>query len=238
MKMLALTDGFDNLPDIGAVLEDGIADIQILESDLVSDRNVIEDLERNGLVLFHDPASQFLTGLHAFHGDDADAVAALLPQVKLGIRLIDGAQHIYLNGEDVSTAIRAEEIGMAASAVAAHPAVRSFLLDTQRGLAESQNILMDGRDIGTVVLPNATVKIFLTASAEARAQRRAKELAEKGQPADFATVLADIRQRDYQDSHRAVAPLKQADDAILVDTSSIGLQESFDLLKRTILAHI
>ena len=126
---------------------------------------------------------------------DADAVAALLPQVKLGIRLIDGAQHIYLNGEDVSTAIRAEEIGMAASAVAAHPAVRSFLLDTQRGLAESQNILMDGRDIGTVVLPNATVKIFLTASAEARAQRRAKELAEKGQPADFATVLADIRQR-------------------------------------------
>ena len=146
---------------------------------------------------------------------DADAVAALLPQVKLGIRLIDGAQHIYLNGEDVSTAIRAEEIGMAASAVAAHPAVRSFLLDTQRGLAESQNILMDGRDIGTVVLPNATVKIFLTASAEARAQ-----------------------QRDYQDSHRAVAPLKQADDAILVDTSSIGLQESFDLLKRTILAHI
>ena len=236
--MLALTDGFDNLPDIGAVLEDGVADIQILESDLVSDRNVIENLERNGLVLFHDPASQFLTGLHAFHGDDADAVAALLPQVKLGIRLIDGAQHIYLNGEDVSTAIRAEEIGMAASAVAAHPAVRSFLLDTQRGLAESQNILMDGRDIGTVVLPNATVKIFLTASAEARAQRRAKELAEKGQPADFATVLADIRQRDYQDSHRAVAPLKQADDAILVDTSSIGLQESFDLLKRTILAHI
>ena len=126
----------------------------------------------------------------------------------------------------------------AASAVAAHPAVRTFLLDTQRGLAASQNILMDGRDIGTVVLPNATVKIFLTASAEARATRRAKELAEKGQPADFATVLADIQQRDYQDSHRAVAPLKQAEDAILVDTSDIGLQESFDLLKRTILAHI
>ena len=122
---------------------------------------------------------------------------------------------------------------MAASAVAAYPAVRTFLLDTQRGLAASQNILMDGRDIGTVVLPNATVKIFLTASAEARAQRRAKELA-----ADFATVLADIQQRDYQDSHRAVAPLKQAADAILVDTSDIGLQESFDLLKRTILAHI
>ena len=169
---------------------------------------------------------------------DADAVAALLPKIRLDIRLLDGAQHIYLNGEDVSGAIRAENIGMAASAVAAHPAVRTFLLDTQRGLAASQNILMDGRDIGTVVLPNATVKIFLTASAEARAQRRAKELAEKGQPADFATVLADIQQRDYQDSHRAVAPLKQAADAILVDTSDIGLQESFDLLKRTILAHI
>ena len=169
---------------------------------------------------------------------DADAVAALLPKIRLDIRLLAGAQHIYLNGEDVSDAIRAENIGMAASAVAAHPAVRTFLLDTQRGLAASQNILMDGRDIGTVVLPNAAVKIFLTASAEARAQRRAKELAEKGQPADFATVLADIQQRDYQDSHRAVAPLKQAADAILVDTSDIGLQESFDLLKHTILAHI
>ena len=169
---------------------------------------------------------------------DAAAVTALLPEIQLDLRPAAAPQHIYLHGADVRTAIRAENIGMAASAVAAHPAVRSFLLDTQRGLAESQNILMDGRDIGTVVLPNATVKIFLTASAEARAQRRAKELAEKGQPADFATVLADIRQRDYQDSHRAVAPLKQADDAILVDTSSIGLQESFDLLKRTILAHI
>ena len=127
---------------------------------------------------------------------------------------------------------------MAASAVGANPAVRAFLLEMQRDMAKTQNILMDGRDIGTVVLPNATVKIFLTATAEARAERRARELAEKGQPADLATVLADIRQRDYQDSHRAVAPLKQAEDAILVDTSDIGLQESFDLLKRTILAHI
>ena len=169
---------------------------------------------------------------------DEAAVTALLPQIKLAIRLVDGAQHIYLNGEDVSDAIRAENIGMAASAVSAHPPVRAFLLDTQRGLAADQNILMDGRDIGTVVLPNATVKIFLTASAEARAERRRKELEEKGQPADFATVLADIRQRDYQDTHRAIAPLKQADDAILVDTSDIGFDESFELLKRTILAHI
>ena len=165
---------------------------------------------------------------------DEAAVTALLPQIKLAIRLVDGAQHIYLNGEDVSDAIRAENIGMAASAVAAHPAVRTFLLDTQRGLAASQNILMDGRDIGTVVLPNATVKIFLTASAEARAQRRAKELAEKGQPADFATVLADIQQRDYQDTHRAAAPLKQAEDAVLLDTSELDFEQSLDAMKQII----
>lgn len=169
---------------------------------------------------------------------DAGAVEALLPQIQLDIRLEDGTQHIYLNGEDVSEAIRAEEIGMAASAVSAHPAVRSFLLETQRGLAANQNVLMDGRDIGTVVLPHATVKIFLTASAEARAQRRCKELQEKGKPAVYETVLADIRQRDYQDTHREVAPLKQAEDAILVDTSTIDFDQSFALLKRTILEHI
>ena len=165
---------------------------------------------------------------------DADAVAALLPQVKLGIRLIDGAQHIYLNGEDVSTAIRAEEIGMAASAVAAHPAVRSFLLDTQRGLAESQNILMDGRDIGTVVLPNATVKIFLTASPEARATRRWKEYQAKGIDTPYEEVLADVKQRDYQDTHRAAAPLKQAEDAVLLDTSELDFEQSLDAMKQII----
>lgn len=169
---------------------------------------------------------------------DADAVAALLPGIQLDIRLVEGVQHVYLNGEDVSEAIRAEEIGMAASAVSAHPQVRAFLLETQRGLAANQNVLMDGRDIGTVVLPQATVKIFLTASAEARAQRRCKELQEKGQPAELETVLADIRQRDYQDTHREVAPLKQADDAILVDTSDIDFDQSFAVLKRTILEHI
>lgn len=169
---------------------------------------------------------------------DAAVVAALLPQIRLDIRLVDGTQHVYLNGEDVSEAIRAEEIGMAASAVSAHPPVRAFLLETQRGLAANQNVLMDGRDIGTVVLPNATVKIFLTASPEARAQRRCKELQEKGQAAEYETVLADIRQRDDQDTHRAVAPLKQAEDAILVDTSDIDFDQSFDVLKRTILEHI
>ena len=193
--------------------------------------------------IYVDTGAMFRTiGLYALRAGkdpkDNEAVNALLPEISLKFAFIEGEQHIYLNGEDVSTAIRTEEVGMAASAVGANPEVRAFLLGMQRDMAKTQDVLMDGRDIGTVVLPNATVKIFLTASAEARAQRRAKELAEKGQPADFATVLADIRQRDYQDSHRAVAPLKQADDAILVDTSSIGLQESFDLLKRTILAHI
>ncbi|WP_294569520.1 (d)CMP kinase [uncultured Subdoligranulum sp.] len=169
---------------------------------------------------------------------DAGAVAALLPGIHLDIRLEAGTQHVYLNGEDVSEAIRAEAIGMAASAVSAHPPVRSFLLDTQRGLAANQNVLMDGRDIGTVVLPHATVKIYLTASAEARAERRCKELQQKGQPADYDTVLADIRQRDYQDTHREIAPLKQAEDAIRVDTSDIDFDQSFALLKHTILEHI
>ena len=169
---------------------------------------------------------------------NADVVQALLPDIQLDIRLQDGSQHVYLNGEDVSTDIRAEAVGMAASAVSAHPAVRAFLLDTQRNLAKGQNILMDGRDIGTVVLPDATVKIFLTASPEARAERRRKELEEKGQPADFATVLADIEQRDYQDTHRAVAPLKQAEDAVLVDSSDIDFEQTFALLKKTILERI
>ena len=169
---------------------------------------------------------------------NADAVQALLPDIQLDIRLQDGSQHVYLNGEDVSTDIRAEAVGMAASAVSAHPAVRAFLLDTQRNLAKGQNILMDGRDIGTVVLPDATVKIFLTASPEARAERRRKELEEKGKPADFATVLADIEQRDYQDTHRAVAPLKQAEDAVLVDSSDIDFEQTFALLKKTILERI
>lgn len=169
---------------------------------------------------------------------NADAVAVLLPQIQLDIRLQDGAQHILLNGEDVTEAVRAEEIGMAASDVSAHPAVRTFLLDTQRNLAASRDVLMDGRDIGTVVLPNATVKIYLTASADARARRRLAELLEKGKQTDYATVLADIEQRDYQDTHRAVAPLRQAEDAVLVDTSDIGIEESFALLKKTILEHI
>ena len=169
---------------------------------------------------------------------DEAAVTALLPQIKLAIRLVDGAQHIYLNGEDVSDAIRAENIGMAASAVSAHPPVRAFLLDTQRGLAADQNILMDGRDIGTVVLPNATVKIFLTASPEARATRRWKEYQEKGVNTPYEEVLADVKQRDYQDTHRAAAPLKQAEDAVLLDTSELDFEQSLAAMKKIIAAKL
>lgn len=181
-------------------------------------------------------------GLYALRAgkDPADnsAVEALLPQIHLDILLKDGTQHVLLNGEDVSAAIRAEEVGMAASAVGANPAVRAFLLDTQRNLAKSRDVLMDGRDIGTVVLPDATVKIFLTASPEARAERRFAELQAKGEQADFETVLADIRRRDDQDTHRATAPLRQAEDAVLVDTSELDIEQSFALLKKTILDRI
>ena len=169
---------------------------------------------------------------------DAAAVAALLPDIHLDIRPGQGAQQILLNGEDVTETVRQEQVGMAASDVSAHPAVRAFLLETQRALAARSNVLMDGRDIGTVVLPDATVKIFLTATPEARAQRRLAELQAKGQAADYATVLADIHLRDDQDTHRAVAPLRQAADAVLLDTSAIGLEESYALLKKTVLEHI
>ena len=169
---------------------------------------------------------------------NAAAVEALLPEVRVELKYVDGAQRVLLCGEDVSEAIRAEEIGMAASDVSAHPAVRRFLLDTQRNMALTHDLLMDGRDIGTVILPNATVKIFLTASPEARAKRRMLELQQKGQPADYETVLEDIRQRDWQDTHRETAPLKQAEDAVLVDTSDLDFEESFAALKNLILSRV
>lgn len=157
---------------------------------------------------------------------DNAAVEGLLPQISLRLDCPDGEQHIYLNGEDVSSAIRTEQAGMAASAVGANPAVRAFLLETQRQMARTQNVLMDGRDIGTVVLPDAAVKIFLTASQEARAARRWKEYQEKGQQVSYEQVLEDVRQRDYQDTHREAAPLRQAEDAVLLDTSELDFEQS------------
>ena len=159
---------------------------------------------------------------------DAAAMQQLLPRIHLELASIDGAQHIYLNGEDVSETIRQEQVGMAASAVAAHPCVREFLLGLQRGMAEKQNVLMDGRDIGTVVFPNAQLKIFLTASVEERARRRYAEMVAKGQQVDLQQLQADIAERDKQDSERAISPLRQAEDALLLDTSDMGISEVTD----------
>ena len=169
---------------------------------------------------------------------DEAAVTALLPQIQIELRYVDGAQRVLLCGEDVSEAIRAENVGMATSAVSAHPPVRAFLLELQRGMARTHDILMDGRDIGTVILPGATVKIFLTASAEARANRRFKELQDTGADTAYATELEDIRRRDYQDSHRATAPLRQAEDAVLLDTSELDLEQSFQAMKKLILSRV
>lgn len=161
---------------------------------------------------------------------DGAAVAAQLADISPEIRLIDGTQHIYLNKEDVSEEIRLPEISMAASAVSAVPEVRASLLDLQRNMAKTNNVIMDGRDIGTVVLPDATVKIFLTAAPEIRAKRRYDELVAKGVETTFEAVLADLNQRDYNDSHRATAPLKQADDAVLADTSALDFEQSCELI--------
>lgn len=161
---------------------------------------------------------------------DEKAVEALLPSIQVNLQYVEGDQHVFLNGEDVSAAIREEQVGMAASAVSAHVPVRTFLLETQRRLARENNVIMDGRDIGTVVLPNADIKIFLTATPEDRARRRWLELKEKGQEADFDTVLADVKTRDYNDSHRAAAPLRQADDAVLVETTGNTFEQSLQCL--------
>lgn len=165
----------------------------------------------------------------------AEAVQALLPQVSIRMAYgEDGLQHMYLGEEDVTLAIRRPEVSIAASKVSAIPAVRAFLLDMQRDMAKTNNVIMDGRDIGTVVLPQADAKIFLDASAEARAQRRYAELLERGVDTDYETVLRDIRERDTRDAGRATAPLKQAEDAVLVDTTNYSLEESFQLLLRTV----
>lgn len=155
----------------------------------------------------------------------ADEIVPLLEKINVELRYVDGSQKVYLNGEDVSDKIRTPEISMAASNVSAIPAVRAFLLDLQRDIAAKNNIIMDGRDIGTVILPNADVKIFMTATAEERARRRYNELREKGQDVDYESILNDINRRDYNDSHRETAPLKKADDAIELDTTNMSIDE-------------
>ncbi len=161
---------------------------------------------------------------------NAEQVAATLEDADVSLRFVDGEQRVFLGEEDVSVAIRTPEASMAASNVSAVPAVRAFLFDLQRDIAAKNDCIMDGRDIGTVVLPNAQVKIFLTASAEVRAKRRYDELLAKGMQADYDQVLEEMIQRDYQDSHREIAPLKQADDAVLVDTSDMSLEQVIETL--------
>jgi len=158
---------------------------------------------------------------------DEAAVAAQLPDIQVEMAHgEDGLQHMILNGQDVTREIRLPQISMYASAVSAHPAVRTFLLEMQRQLARTYNVIMDGRDIGTVVLPDAEVKIFLTATLEERARRRTLELEQRGTPQSFEAVKADIEQRDWNDTHRATAPLKQAEDAVLLDTTELTFEES------------
>lgn len=170
--------------------------------------------------------------------DDTNAVIALLNDTKVELKYIDGVQAVFLNGEDVSAYIRTPEISMGASKVSAIPEVRAFLLSLQQEIAKENDVIMDGRDIATVVLPNADVKIFLFASPECRALRRYKELVEKGENVKYEDVLADVNQRDYQDSHREIAPLKPSEDSIMLDTSTLDLNQSIDLVIKTIKENI
>lgn len=164
----------------------------------------------------------------------ADLVSPLLKDIDVSLRFVEGEQRVYLNGEDVSGLIRTQPVAQAASDVSAHPVVRNFLLDLQRKMAAEHDVLMDGRDIGTVILPQAQVKFFLTANAAARARRRTLELQAKGIAADFETVLHEIEQRDANDSSRATAPLKAADDAVLVDNSEMDEAQTVDYMCRII----
>lgn len=166
---------------------------------------------------------------------DIDGITRYIDELTIGIEYDDeGVQHMIMNGMDVTGDIRTPDLSQKASLVSAHAIVRDLLLDMQREMAEKHNVIMDGRDIGTVVLPQARVKVFLTASAEARAQRRMRELEQRGTPQPFEQVLSEIQQRDYNDTHRDVAPLRQAEDAVLVDTTECDLEDSYQLLLKTI----
>ena len=166
---------------------------------------------------------------------DIDGVTRYIDELTIDIDYDeDGKQHMIMNGMDVTEDIRTQDVAQKASLVSAHAVVRDVLLDMQRSVAKQHNVIMDGRDIGTVVLPRATVKIFLTASAEVRAKRRTDELTAKGQKADFTTVLKEIQQRDYQDMNRPIAPLKQAKDAILLDTSDLTTEQVIAAAKKIV----
>lgn len=170
--------------------------------------------------------------------DNDDDIVQMLDKTDVKLSYENGVQRVYLNGEEVSDFIRTSEISMAASKVSAVPEVRAFLLELQRNIAKSNNVIMDGRDIGTVVLPQAQCKIFLTASPEIRAERRYKELVEKGESVTLDEVLADVNRRDYNDSHREIAPLKPTDESIMTDTTGMTLDESIAAVVKIIKEHM
>ena len=190
--------------------------------------------------LYVDTGAIYRTiGYHVFtrgiDPKDEAAVSAELPAIQVELTYgEDGLQHMLLNGRDVTKEIRLPQISMYASAVSAHPSVRAYLLEMQRQLARTSNVVMDGRDIGTVVLPEAKVKVFLTASAEERARRRCLELEQRGTPEPFEKVLREIEERDWNDSHRAAAPLRQAEDAVLLDTTRLDFRQSREALLKII----
>ena len=194
--------------------------------------------------IYVDTGAMYRTiGLYACRREadphDLAAIITLLPDIQVSMAYgEDGLQRMLLNGEDVTDVIRRPEISRWASVVSAIPEVRAFLLEMQRELARSHSVVMDGRDIGTVVLPQAEVKIFLTASPEIRAQRRMKELAERGTPRPYDEVLHEIEERDWADTHREIAPLRRAEDAVLVDTSAMDFDESrraiLDVIRRSV----
>lgn len=195
--------------------------------------------ERLGFVYVDTGAIYRTIGLRALHSGtdprDAAAVGDMLENVHLEIRYgEDGLQHMILDGEDVTEEIRLPEVSRYASQVSAHPCVRDYLLEMQRSLARTHSVIMDGRDIGTVVLPEADVKIFLTAAPEERARRRCRELEQRGTPQPYEEVLSDIRERDKNDMERPVAPLRQAEDAVLVDTTHLDFAASLDTLENII----
>ena len=166
---------------------------------------------------------------------DVDGVSRYIDELTVEIEYDEtGKQHMIMNGQDVTDEIRTQDISQKASLVSAHAVVRDVLLDMQRDVAKKHNVIMDGRDIGTVVLPKATVKIFLTATPEVRAKRRTDELIAKGQQADYAQTLKDIKQRDFQDTTRPIAPLKQAKDAVLVDTSELDIDGVLAAIKKIV----
>ncbi len=169
---------------------------------------------------------------------DKEAVTALLPEISVDLRYENGVQQVYLNGEATGERIRTPEISMYASAVSAIPSVRAFLLETQRNIAEKNGVVMDGRDIGTVILPNAQVKIFLTASDECRAKRRWLELSAKGISTSLEEVLADMRRRDLNDSSRDIAPAVAAEDAVLVDSSELTIEECVKKIEGIVYAKV